>query len=177
MCDTLTNCLLGSTSMIVTSCGKPMSFATVVVSFEIMHKNCHFFVKRGGFSFLRCAPIKSSMYRQKWAQGWLSLMWMADSKSCLKMLPYISWHILLYYLPIIFNRPWSYQPSVSTATKVFEKTVNREYLAPQIRSMNNWFHSEAKLPWSYDYTLANHTATNKAPPTVRFPCFRAFTLL
>ena len=27
---------------------------------------------------------------------------------------------------------------------------NREYMAPQIRSMNNWFHLEAKS-WSYDY--------------------------
>ncbi len=26
--------------------------------------------------------------------------------------------------------------------------ANREYLAPQIHSMNNRFHSEAKLPWS-----------------------------
>ncbi len=39
---------------------------------------------------------------------------------------------------------------------------NREYLAPQIRRMNNRFHSEAKLPWSYDYPLANHIATNKS---------------
>ena len=39
---------------------------------------------------------------------------------------------------------------------------NREYLAPQFRSMNNRFHSEAKLPWSYDYPLANHIATNKS---------------
>ncbi len=28
--------------------------------------------------------------------------------------------------------------------------VNTEYLPPQIRSMNNRFNSEAKLPWSYD---------------------------
>ncbi len=27
--------------------------------------------------------------------------------------------------------------------------------------MNNRFHSEAKLPWSYDYPLANHIVTNK----------------
>ncbi len=27
--------------------------------------------------------------------------------------------------------------------------ADREYLAPQISSMNNRFHSEAKLPWSY----------------------------
>ena len=38
----------------------------------------------------------------------------------------------------------------------------REYLARQIRSMNNRFHSEAKLLWSYDYPLANHIATNKS---------------
>ncbi len=29
--------------------------------------------------------------------------------------------------------------------------INMEYLAPQIRNMNNRFHSEAKLPWSYDH--------------------------
>ena len=40
--------------------------------------------------------------------------------------------------------------------------ANREYLAPQIRSMNNQFHSEAKLSWSYDYPLANHIARNKS---------------
>ncbi len=39
---------------------------------------------------------------------------------------------------------------------------NREYLAPQIRSMNNRFHSEAKLPWLYDYPVASHTATYKS---------------
>ncbi len=54
---------------------------------------------------------------------------------------------------------------------------NREYVAQQSRSMNNRFHSEAKLPWSYDYPLANHIATNKAPPIVRCPCLRAFTVL
>ncbi len=59
--------------------------------------------------------------------------------------------------------------------------VNREYLAPQIRSMNNRFHSEAKLPWSYDYPLANHIATNKSStnremPLFPRPCFLAFTL-
>ncbi len=32
-------------------------------------------------------------------------------------------------------------------------SYNREYLAPQIRSMNTRLHSEAKLPWSYDYLL------------------------
>ncbi len=40
--------------------------------------------------------------------------------------------------------------------------LNREYLAPQIRSMNNRFHLEAKLPWSYDYPLANHIAKYKS---------------
>ena len=28
--------------------------------------------------------------------------------------------------------------------------------------MNNRFHSEAKQPWSYDFPLANHIATNKS---------------
>ena len=37
------------------------------------------------------------------------------------------------------------------------------------------FHSEAKLPWSYDYPLDNHIATNKSSrlPIVRCPCFFA----
>ncbi len=48
---------------------------------------------------------------------------------------------------------------------------NREYLAPQIRSMNNRFHSEAKLPWSYDYPLANHIATNKSSANREMPLF------
>ncbi len=56
-------------------------------------------------------------------------------------------------------------------------TDKREYLAPQIRSMNNCFHSEAKLPWSYDYPLANHIATNKSSANREMPLFRAFTLL
>ena len=49
--------------------------------------------------------------------------------------------------------------------------LNREYLAPQIRSMNNRFHSEAKLPWSYDYPLANHIATNKSSANREMPLF------
>ncbi len=48
---------------------------------------------------------------------------------------------------------------------------NREYLAPQIRSMNNRFHSEAKVPWSYDYPLANHIATNKSSANGEMPLF------
>ncbi len=40
--------------------------------------------------------------------------------------------------------------------------INKEYLALQIRSMDNRFHSEAKLPWLYDYPLANHIATYKS---------------
>ncbi len=46
---------------------------------------------------------------------------------------------------------------------------NREYLTPQIRSINNWFHSEAKLPWSYDYPLANHIVTNKISANREMP--------
>ncbi len=49
--------------------------------------------------------------------------------------------------------------------------ANREYLAPQIRSMNNRFHSEAKLPWSYDYPLANYIATNKSCANREMPMF------
>ncbi len=55
--------------------------------------------------------------------------------------------------------------------KVGREATNREYLAPQIRSMNNWFHSEAKLPWSYDYHLANHIVTNKTSTNREMPLF------
>ncbi len=53
----------------------------------------------------------------------------------------------------------------------FFMCLNREYLAPQIRSMNNRFHSEDKLPWSYDYPLANHIATNKSYANREMPVF------
>ena len=42
---------------------------------------------------------------------------------------------------------------------------NRKYLAPQIRSMNNRIHSEAKLP------LANHIVTNKSSANREMPLF------
>ena len=48
-----------------------------------------------------------------------------------------------------------------------------EYLAPQVHGMNNRFHSEAKLPWSYDYPLANHNATNKSPANREMSLFFA----
>ncbi len=51
---------------------------------------------------------------------------------------------------------------------------NREYLPAQIGSMNNRFHSEAKLPWSYDYSLANHIATNKNSTNREMPLFSRF---
>ncbi len=54
--------------------------------------------------------------------------------------------------------------------KVQFKTIG-EYLAPQIRRMNNRFHSEAKLPWSYDYPLANHFARNKSYANREMPLF------
>ncbi len=53
----------------------------------------------------------------------------------------------------------------------FDLPGNRVYLAPQIRSMNNRFHSEAKLPWSHDYPLANHIATNKSSTNREMPLF------
>ena len=37
--------------------------------------------------------------------------------------------------------------------------------------MNNRFNSEAKLPWSYDSTLANHIATNKSSANREMPLF------
>ena len=52
-----------------------------------------------------------------------------------------------------FSKHYSHSYN-SSPTFEFHMTVltfvNRECLAPQIRSMNNRFHSEAKLPWSYD---------------------------
>ena len=47
-------------------------------------------------------------------------------------------------------------------------------MAPQICSMNNRFHSEAKLPWSYDHPLANHIATNKSSTNREMPLFSRF---
>ncbi len=54
---------------------------------------------------------------------------------------------------------------------------NGEYLAPQIRSLNNHFHSEAKLSWLYDYPLANHIAIYKSSANREVPLFHPFTLL
>ncbi len=39
---------------------------------------------------------------------------------------------------------------------------NREYLALQTCNINNRFHLEANLPWSYDYPLANHIPMYKS---------------
>ena len=38
-------------------------------------------------------------------------------------------------------------------------------------TFNNRFHSEAKLPWSYDHPLANHIATNKSSANREMPLF------
>ena len=48
---------------------------------------------------------------------------------------------------------------------------NREYLAPKLRSMNNLFHSDAKLPSSYDYPLTNDIATNQSSTNHEMPLF------
>ncbi len=56
-------------------------------------------------------------------------------------------------------------------TFICNHSLNREYLAPQIRSMNNRFNSEAKLPWSYDYPSANYIATNKSSANREMPLF------
>ncbi len=50
------------------------------------------------------------------------------------------------------------------------------YLVPQIRSTNNRFHLEAKLPWSYGYHLANHIAIYKSSANCE-PLFHALALL
>ncbi len=42
---------------------------------------------------------------------------------------------------------------------------------PKIHSMNNRFHSEAKIPWSYDYPLGNHIATYKSSTDREVPLF------
>ncbi len=52
-----------------------------------------------------------------------------------------------------------------------ESIRSRAYLPAQIRSMNNRFHSEAKLPWSYDYPLANQIAKNKSSANREMPLF------
>ncbi len=62
-------------------------------------------------------------------------------------------------------------------SELFNGGWNREYLVPQIRSINNRIHSEAKIPRSYDYPVANHIATNKSSANHEMTCFRAFTLL
>ena len=54
---------------------------------------------------------------------------------------------------------------------LMHKYLNREYLAPQIRSMNNRLYSQAKLHWSYGYLLANHIATNKSSAAREIPLF------
>ncbi len=46
---------------------------------------------------------------------------------------------------------------------------NREYFGATNSHMNNRFHSEAKLPWSYDYPLANHIGTNKSSANREMP--------
>ncbi len=53
---------------------------------------------------------------------------------------------------------------------------SREYLVPQICSTNNRFHSEAKLPWSCDYPLANHIVTNKSSANHEMPLFLRLNL-
>ncbi len=60
-----------------------------------------------------------------------------------------------------FSRRHSYKwlCAFDPGDRRFPLLGNREYLAPKIRSMNNRFHSEAKLSWSYDYPLANLIAT------------------
>ncbi len=44
-------------------------------------------------------------------------------------------------------------------------------MAPQIPSLTNRFHSEAKLPWSYDYPIANPIATNNSSANREIPLF------
>ncbi len=65
-----------------------------------------------------------------------------------------------HYFPTVFIQCQSNFMRGTLAASTF--LGNREFMAPQIRSMNNRFHSEAKLPWSYDYILANHSVTNKS---------------
>ncbi len=102
--------------------------------------------------------------------------------------PTIRFEFALFQAPPEFSSEWSSQMyslefSVSDLTFFSEISIcivelycemnnfNREYLAPLIRSMNNRFHSEAKLPWSYDYPLANHIATNKSSTNRLMPLF------
>ena len=70
--------------------------------------------------------------------------------------------------PIGPTTPWAVEHMCLIEKRPY---LNREYLAPQIRSMNNRFHSEAELPWSYDYPLANHIATYKSSAHRDVPLF------
>ncbi len=73
----------------------------------------------------------------------------------------------IIFINIIIRRLHNYQCIQNS----YAFRSNREYLAPQICSMNNWFHSEAKLQWSHDYPLANHIATNKSSANREMPLF------
>ncbi len=77
--------------------------------------------------------------------------------------------VLKVYMYIFFYR---YFRHIVYGTKQLGRSLwQREYLAPQICSMNNRFHLEAKLPWSYNYPLANHIVTNKSSANREMPQF------
>lgn len=57
------------------------------------------------------------------------------------------------------------------------KHGNREYLVTQIVNRNSGFHSEAKLPWSYAYPLANIILSYKFQPITSCHVFCALLLL
>ncbi len=81
-------------------------------------------------------------------------------------------HTIKPWSAICLWRPRHAVRKQGCASKHFTtKQPNREYLAPKIRSMNNRFHSEAKLPWSYDYPLANHITTYKSSTYREMPLF------
>ncbi len=87
------------------------------------------------------------------------------------MVCYLVHNKYVFYWPCIYFSQFQYHTLCVVVLGKLFCTPNREYLAPQIRSMNNRFHIEAKLPWSYDYPLANHIATNKSSANREVPLF------
>ncbi len=118
-------------------------------------------------------PLTAWLQRFLWV--WLFYRWHLQTSSC-----HIWWTIRYVYLwKTSVGKGFGEWHGRSPAIHMSYIGSNREYLAPQIRSMNNWFHSEGKLPWSYDYPLANQIILRQinALPIVRCPCSCTFTLL
>ncbi len=70
------------------------------------------------------------------------------SKTTLQFRPPHNSQIISSYISLFICRRGALSVAHKTLAIRSVKKTNREYLAPHIRSMNNRFHSEAKLPWS-----------------------------